>query len=312
MFNTFSTALAVNQSLQILLFSFWLGVILVAFAFWLLSGLGRSYIFFRTRATANRASERAALWPELSNTAPRPLQRALEWSGWMSRRKFFRPVIIFSVFLVIVAAVSGAWWIILLLLMIGFVVFASIIRAAAKQQRLFLRQLPDGLQSLVDTLRAGYSLPQAIGFVAAEINQPLAAVFQALERGFSLNLEFSESLNRVALQLGIPEWTTVAETLVAQQSLGGNIVPLLAEQAKAVRDRINAEEEIRALTSAGRMSGALIAILMPLVVVFFLLVSPSYISILFQTILGRTLFALALALELIGFLWIRKVTTINF
>ena len=137
-------------------------------------------------------------------------------------------------------------------------------------------------------------------------------VFQALVRADELDLEFFDALGRTANQMQVREWTIVAETLAVQQRLGGNIVPFLEETARTVRDRITAESEIKTMTAAGRMSGYLIAGLVPLVLAFFFFLSPAYITVLFELPIGRMLFTAAMALEVIGFIWITKIVSIDY
>ena len=282
----------------------------LAFALFHLLRLASQFVASRLSFVTRPQS--VSYWPSLTGVPLGRWESFLRWTGWFERRHL---LYIFSGCFVcggIFALVAQSFGGLLMLLCLASVVVVVLRRKMHERQRLFRRQLPDALQSLVDTLRAGYSLPQAVRFIGEEMTSPIALAFQALARGFDLGLNFSTSLRRVSEQLAIGEWTVVAEALIAQQELGGNILPLLEEQGKAVRDRLSAEEEIKSATAAGRLSGLIIAILVPLVVVFFVLVSPAYISIMFQTILGRFLFAVAICLEIVGFAWIRRVTQIDF
>ncbi|MSU75730.1 MAG: hypothetical protein EXS55_04425 [Candidatus Magasanikbacteria bacterium] len=270
-------------------------------------------VWFRERRRARQsrvASE--PFWPALTDGTLSDFDRTLYWSGFFVHRRLLFKGVIVGIVVIFGLLVTGHFFSIFLVAIIIFGAYVFIKQRAGKTERLFLRQLPDGLAGLVDTLRAGYSLPQAISFIAREVPAPLNFAFQALERSGELTMDFSEALQRVQKQLGVAEWTIVSETLIAVQRLGGNIIPLLEEQAKAVRDRISVEEEIRTMTAAGKMSGLIIAGLLPIVVVFFLLVSPSYINILFQTVAGRLFFTVAIMLELVGFLWIRRITQVDF
>ena len=261
---------------------------------------------------ARREKSNPQPWPTVAQTAMTNWERQWRLAGW---RKRVPPVgmVGAGVGAVAVAVLIGAGF-------FGMMGFAALVglgywflgARAARYQAAFVRQLPDGLASLTDTIRTGFSWPQAIVFGAQEFDTPLKETFQALERGFLFQLEPGLALERVATELNIPEWTMVAETIRTQQQLGGNIVPLLQEIAHSIHDRLGVEQEIKTMTAAGRMSGLLIAGLMPIVVIVFWLISPNYLELLFTTALGRLLFALACSLEIIGFVWIREVVRVDY
>ncbi len=251
-------------------------------------------------------------WPALVDESPGSWERMLFWSGWHGRLPDRKHITItLAIALVAAALLFGFTGTVLVVLVVGFFL-AWMYQSSRRAQAMFVQQLPDGLQSMVDTLRAGYTLPQTMLFLSREALPPLQQVFQALHRGETLQLSFDEALKRTATQLGVREWTMVAETLSVQQRLGGNIIPFLEETAKAVRERAAVEQEIKSMTAAGRMSGYLIAGLVPIVLIIFTLLSPSYVGVLFTTVLGRALLFAALVLEVIGFFWIRTIISIDY
>lgn len=266
---------------------------------------------FRIRRTMYAEATRSA-WPALVNETPASWERALLWSGLHGRIPSVRKIIFgFLALAMVLALALGPVGLFFTAILLGLGYVWIRVRAN-KAKDLFAAQMPDGIQSLVDTLRAGYTLPQAMVFLAREAMPPLQLVFQALERAQSLEITFADALARTAAQMGVREWSVVAETLSAQQRLGGNVIPFLEETAKSVRDRMSVEQEVKSMTAAGRMSGFLIAGLVPIVLIVFSLLSPSYVSVLFTTPLGRTLLMICAGLEVVGFFWIRKIITIDF
>lgn len=251
-------------------------------------------------------------WPSLNNKDLNNFERLCYWAGWKKPLPSVKNIIFILLALFALSIVCLGWLGFILAIVIISATIYLINRRAKKMSVLFVNQLPDVLQGLVDTLKAGYSLPQAIEFAARELAKPAQNIFMALARAQELNVNFGEALTIISNQLNISEWRAVAEALSVEQALGGNIIPLLQEEAKVLRDKFNIAQEIKTLTAAGRMSGYLIAALVPTVLIFFWLVSPAYITVLFYTLLGRMLFILALSLELIGFLWIRKVVKIDY
>ena len=69
---------------------------------------------------------------------------------------------------------------------------------------------------------------------------------------------------------------------------------------------------MKTLTAAGRLSGWIIAGLVPVMLFFFAFVSPEYLHPLYSTALGQIILAVAAALEIIGFIWIMQLTKLDY
>ncbi len=267
-------------------------------------------------ALLQRAGKRrvrpAKLWPQLLPTAPTHWERTLAWAGYRRAAPKKGTLLLIGLFLLLVfVLIFGIWGIVV----VGFIFVCSYwhIQSRAKRgQEKFVNELPNGLNSLADALRAGYSLPQAIAFVSSELEEPLSSVFGALVRAEQYQLSFAEGLARLSDQLDVPEWTLVVETLVAQKTAGGNTVPLLKEIATTIQGRVALEQEMKTLTAAGRLSGWIIAGLVPVMLFFFAFVSPEYLHPLYSTALGQIILAVAAALEIIGFIWIMQLTKLDY
>lgn len=251
-------------------------------------------------------------WPTLSETKLSPIDLLLQWSGYSHRAGLFKVVVSVSAAVVVISIIiqniSGVF--------IGIVIISFIslliISRSAQNKRKCVRSLPDALSALTDTLRAGFSLPQAIAFLAEELDAPVKNIFSTLQRSYVYQVHFSKALQVITEQIALTEWVIVAEALAVVGENGGNSIPLLEETARALRDRLNSEQEVKTLTASGRLSGMLVAGLVPVVLVFFWFVSPAYISILFTSATGRILLVVACALEIAGFIWIRQVVSVEY
>ena len=86
---------------------------------------------------------------------------------------------------------------------------------------------------------------------------------------------------------------------------GGPIRRSLARVAALLRSRLALEDEQAALTAQGRASATVLSLLAPLGAVFFALAMPDYVSTLLGR--GRVLLIIAIALEVLGALWLRRL-----
>ncbi len=71
-----------------------------------------------------------------------------------------------------------------------------------------------------------------------------------------------------------------------------------------IRDRLNAQRQVRASTAAGRMSTVIVASIAPLALVFLFGFQRDHLNSLFEDTLGRSLLLTAMMLEVIGLVWV--------
>lgn len=172
-------------------------------------------------------------------------------------------------------------------------------------------QLPLFLRTLGSTLKAGYSVPQALEFTAQEVEDPLRF---KLKTGLELLL-IKQPLEQVLAEwkqaLKVPEFGFLSDSLVVQARRGGNLVSVCYSVASLLEDRQKLERDLKSFTAQGKMSGLLMALLWPISLFLFAWLSPSHSDILFHSIAGRYLLGVSLFLELIGFLLIWRLVRLK-
>ncbi len=185
-------------------------------------------------------------------------------------------------------------------------------RKVNKAKRIFIGQLPDTLDALAQTMRAGYTLMPALQIIAQETTDTIQKVFTAIVQSHRYHIHFEQALFAIDRELAVPEWNMIATTLHIQQKLGGNAVPLLLDIANVIREKSRIEAEVSSATSAGRMSGFIIAFLAPFSFLLFFYLSPEYMSIMTVTLTGQVLLCIAALLEIIGFSVIWKLVQVEY
>lgn len=268
--------------------------------------LSRASVFFRDM----RAREDT--WPRIAGDTDDALMRFL---GWARVRKYVRDkrmiYIVPSAALALAWALGGARAVPIAILLMGFAA-GGFLYIVQKRRRAVVAHLPSAIETLVQAIRAGYAMQQAVGLVGRELQPPVCHIFLAIERGMNYRRPLRSILHALEWELGLKEWDLFAEALSVQERTGGNIIPLLERVAETLRQNESIEQEMRAATASGRLSGWLIALLVPVMFVLFLSLNPSYMSVFFTTGMGRLLMLLAAALEAVGFLLIRRITRISY
>ena len=100
--------------------------------------------------------------------------------------------------------------------------------------------------------------------------------------------------------------------ILVQREVGGNLSEILQTIAETMRARFNLKRQVRVYTAQGRMSGYTLAALPILVGLVITIINPDYMKMLLHESVGRSMLIGAGALQLIGFVWIRKIVDVRY
>jgi tight adherence protein B len=205
----------------------------------------------------------------------------------------------------------------------GFIVglvlgmFAAIIPLATvnfianRRRKKFLSLLPDTLQLLSGTLRAGYSLMQGIEAISQEVGDPMGQELRRVVTEARLGRPLEEALEGVAERMDSPDFAWTVMAIRIQREVGGNLSELLLTVADTMTQRERLRRDVAALTAEGRISAIVLACLPFGLGVLMYLLNPAYMSKLFTDTLGNIMLGLALLGMLVGFLWMRSIINIE-
>ncbi len=196
---------------------------------------------------------------------------------------------------------------------IGFSIPFVMIKVS-RQKRLtaFNKQLGDALLIMANCLRSGFTFRYAMERVAEDLPNPIAEEFARVVREVNFGMSMDESLKRLAERMQSPEMELVNSAVAIQQKAGGNLASIIDKVAATIRERIQIQNSVKALTAQGRYSGLLIGLLPIVLALFFTVSNPSYMEVLFTTTIGQIMLVLGVVLEVIGFIVIRKMTDVKY
>ena len=179
-----------------------------------------------------------------------------------------------------------------------------------RRETAFLSQLPDTLQMLAGSLKAGYSLPQALDTVVREGEPPMSAEFNRAMVESRLGVPVEEALDGIASRLSSQDFSWVVMAIRIQREVGGNLAELLTTVAETLRERERLRRQVSVLSAEGRLSGWILGGL-PVVFAGYLVVArPEYLAPL-VTPFGLVLVAIALILLVVGGIWMSRVVTVK-
>ena len=182
---------------------------------------------------------------------------------------------------------------------------------AGRRRKQFTAQLPDTLQLLAGTLKAGYSFMQGVEAVSHEVEDPMGAEFRRVVTEAQLGRPVEEALEASAQRMNSADFEWAVMAVRIQREVGGNLAELLMTVAETMTARQRLRGEVQALTAEGRVSALVLGIL-PLGLGFMLwTINPDYMSTLMTETMGRFMLAGSTLLAGAGFLWMKKIIDIK-
>ena len=180
-----------------------------------------------------------------------------------------------------------------------------------KRLQKFGCQIPEALELLGRSLRAGHSLNAGFGLVASEMQDPLAKEFGRAFEEQNLGIPLEEAIEDMAKRVPNMDLRFFATAVILQRQTGGDLSEILDKIGHLVRERLQILGQIQALTGEGRMSGAVLLGLPPVLFLVMLKLNYEYIMQLFTDELGRYMLCGALVTQIIGAIVIKKIITIK-
>lgn len=162
-------------------------------------------------------------------------------------------------------------------LVVGLVLPLFVLRRARNRRiQKFAKQLPDALDMIVRSLRAGHPASVAIGLVAREMPDPLGTEFGIVSDEITFGLSIEQAVRKLSQRVGFEGLQLLSVSLSIQAKTGGNLTEILANLSSVLRERQKLRMKIRALSAEGRVSAWIIS-LFPIVMFFTLqILAPAY------------------------------------
>ncbi len=165
-------------------------------------------------------------------------------------------------------------------------------------------QLPDVMDLMARSVRAGESIDQAIGQVGTSFTAPLGVEFQRAHRQLEMGLAMPAAMKALTARAPLAEMRILASTFNVQRRSGGNVAANLDRLSHVIRDRLSYQRQFMAATGASRAATILIGLIGPAVFLYMIFSQPDYMGQFFVSPGGTALLATAIVLQVVGLIWI--------
>jgi tight adherence protein B len=173
------------------------------------------------------------------------------------------------------------------------------------------RYMPDAMELLARSLRAGHTLPATLDLVSQEIPGPLGTEMRITFEEQKLGLSMPQAFRRMGERVASQDLRFFVTATIIQAETGGNLSQILENIGVIIRERLQLKGKIQGLTAEGRFS-ALILSLLPLVTFLALYVmNREYVMLLFRDPLGVKLLTGALISISCGVFFMKRMVAIK-
>jgi len=183
----------------------------------------------------------------------------------------------------------------------GLVPLLAIMSKGSERARKLSEQLPDALDLIGRSLQAGHGFSDALRMCAEEMPLPISAEFGRVYEEHRLGRDFRECLNSLVMRNPSNfDLKIFVSAVLLQRDTGGNLIEILDNIAKTVRDRFLLAAKVKALTAEARISAIILGIIPLFVTSALLVIRREYLLPLVTDPAGMTILGVAIGLFISG------------
>jgi len=252
---------------------------------------------------------RSAFSVELGRTIQ---QAGLQWS-------VSRLLIAMSVGAVVGGVIGGTFnplgiapvSVIALAFLLGSFPYLYVRRKRSKRLGQIEAQLPEALDFLARSMRAGHAFSISLEMLGQESPDPLGQEFRVLFNEQNLGAPIEIALNNLADRVPLLDIRLLVSAVALQRQTGGNLSEILMRLAELIRARFRLRGQVRAASAHGRLTAAVLTIMPIMLVVALLFVAPGYLQGMAADPAGKYLILGAIVAQVAGYIIMRNITNIK-
>jgi tight adherence protein B len=196
-------------------------------------------------------------------------------------------------------------------ILVGLIPLAFVLHKRSKRFGQIEQELPEALDLMVGSLRAGHSLVAALRLVSTESPEPLCGEFRICFDEQNYGLELRTAMDNLVARVPLQDLRIVVTAILIQKESGGNLAEVLDKAAYVIRERFRLRRQVRVHTAQGRLTGWILSFLPVFLGVGLYLINPKTMSILWTRSIGIKLLYAAGCMTITGALIIRKIVNME-
>lgn len=180
------------------------------------------------------------------------------------------------------------------------------------RMRKFEEQFPEALDLLGRALRAGHAFTTGIEMIGSEMPDPIGPEFRTLYDQQNFGMPLPDALKLFAERIPVIDARFFVTAVLIQRESGGNLSEVLDNLAGVIRERFRVKRQIRVISAHGRITGWILVCLPPVLGAVLFIINAETRELMFNDPLGQQMLMVALTLQIIGTLIMRKIINVEY
>ncbi len=175
----------------------------------------------------------------------------------------------------------------------------------------FEEQLPEALDFLARSMRAGHAFSISLEMLGQESPDPLGQEFRVLFNEQNLGATIDAALKNFAGRVPLLDVRLFVSSVLLQKQTGGNLSEILIRLAYVIRERFRLRGQVRAASAHGRMTAGVLTALPMVLVIALLFIAPGYLQGMANDSDGKYMIVGAIVAQALGYYVMRRITNIK-
>jgi tight adherence protein B len=180
-----------------------------------------------------------------------------------------------------------------------------------RRVKAYSQQMVDALQLLSNGVRAGLSVPQAIGMIVEEMPAPISQEFNILLQQNRIGMPLEECFENLAKRVPLEDNDMFVSAVNILRETGGNLAETFDTIVDVIRERVRLQQKVDTFTAQGMFQGMTIGAMPYMLGIVYFLQDPNSITPLFTTPIGLVMLFAAVLLDIAGIYVIMKIVKIK-
>jgi tight adherence protein B len=253
-------------------------------------------------------AERFLGWGKEDNLQRQLLQADI----YLAPNTFICIAILLSTLGFLIGWLVGSWaWSLGLSLLLGVLPF-MVMRWKRKRKTLQIeRYMPDAMELLARSLKAGHTLPGTLDLVSQEVPGPLGIEMRITFEEQKLGLSMPQAFRRMGERVASQDLRFFVTAVIIQTETGGNLSEILENIGLIIRDRLKLKGKVQGLTAEGRFSAVILSLLPFITFLALFFLNRKYVMTLFTDPMGPNFIIGALISIGIGIMVMKRMVVIK-
>ena len=180
-----------------------------------------------------------------------------------------------------------------------------------RRKKKYQTQMVDALNLLANGLRAGLTMPQAIGMVVDEMPAPVSQEFNLVLQQAKIGVPLDEALENLKNRVYTEDNEMFVTSVNILRETGGNLAEVFDTIVLVIRERVRLQLKIDTYVASGKIQAYIIGSMPFLMILMFGSGDPDYFPLLFGTVLGVVALVVICGMVALGMWIILKIIDIK-